>query len=135
MALERLTQITDVGIQSGITLRNINVEGAYVSGVVTATSLNVTSAGANFTGVVTATSFNGNVTGNITPTGLVVTGVSTFQASSFWGDGDIAYFGDGQDLLIFHNSTDSIIRDNGTGDLFIEGGNRIKLTNPTGIET
>ena len=135
MALERLTQITEVGIQSGITLRNVNVEGAYVSGVVTATSLNVTGSGANFSGVVTATTFVGNVTGNINPSGLVVTGVSTFQASSFWGDGDVAYFGDGQDLLIFHNSTDSIIRDNGTGDLFIEGGNRIKMTNPTGIET
>lgn len=135
MALERLTQITEVGIQSGITLRNVNVEGAFVSGVVTATTLNVTGGGANFAGVVTATSFSGNVTGNITPTGLVVSGVSTFQASSFWGDGDIAYFGDGQDLLIFHNSTDSIIRDNGTGDLYIEGGNRIRLTNPTGIET
>jgi len=135
MALERLTQITEVGIQSGITLRNVNVEGAFVSGVVTATSLNITSAGANFVGVVTATSFNGNVTGNITPSGLVVSGVSTFQASSFWGDGDVAYFGDGQDLLIFHNSTDSIIRDNGTGDLYIEGGNRIRLTNPTALET
>ena len=135
MALERLTQITEVGIQSGITLRNVNVEGAYVSGVVTATSLNITGGGANFVGVVTATSFNGNVTGNITPTGLVVSGVSTFQSSSFWGDGDVAYFGDGQDLLIFHNSTDSIIRDNGTGDLYIEGGNRIRLTNPTAIET
>lgn len=135
MALERLTQITEVGIQSGITLRNVNVEGAFVSGVVTATTLNVTGGGANFAGVVTATSFSGNVTGNITPTGLVVSGVSTFQSSSFWGDGDIAYFGDGQDLLIFHNSTDSIIRDNGTGDLYIEGGNRIRLTNPTGIET
>ena len=135
MALERLTQITEVGIQSGITLRNVNIEGAYVSGVVTATSLNITGGGANFVGVVTATSFNGNVTGNITPTGLVVSGVSTFQSSSFWGDGDVAYFGDGQDLLIFHNSTDSIIRDNGTGDLNIEGGNKIKLMNPTGIET
>ena len=75
-----------------------------------------------FVGVVTATSLN-------------VTGVSTFGASSFWGDGDVAYFGDGQDLLIFHNSTDSIIRDNGTGDLFLQGGNAIRMTNPTGIET
>ena len=129
MTLDRLSQITEVGIKSGITLNGINVIG-----VVTATSLTV-NGGAVVNGVVTATSFSGNVTGNITPTGLVVSGVSTFQSSSFWGDGDIAYFGDGQDLLIFHNSTDSIIRDNGTGDLNIEGGNRIKLMNPTGIET
>jgi hypothetical protein len=134
MTLDKLSQITEVGIQSGITLRNINVEGANVSGVVTATTLSVTE-GFNVTGVVTATSFDGNVTGSINPSTLLVTGVSTFQASSFWGDGDIAYFGDGQDLLIFHNSTDSIIRDNGTGDLYIEGGNVIRMTNPTGIET
>ena len=134
MALERLTQITQVGIQSGITLQNINVEGANVSGVVTATTLSVAE-GFNVTGVVTATTFVGNVTGNINPSSLVVTGVSTFQASSHWGDGDVAYFGDDDDLLIFHNSTDSIIRDTGTGDLYIEGGNVIRMTNPTGIET
>jgi hypothetical protein len=95
-------------------------------------------------GIITATTFSGAVNastitatsyGNINSTTLNVSGVSTFQASSFWGDGDVAYFGDGQDLLIFHNSTDSIIRDNGTGDLYIEGGNRIKMTSPTGIET
>ena len=135
MPLDRLSQITEVGIKSGITLRNINVENAYVSGVITATSLAITGAGISIAGVVTATSFDGNVTGRINPTSLNVSGVSTFNANIFLGDGDIAYFGDGQDLLIFHNSTDSIIRDNGTGDLFIEGGNRIKLTNPTGIET
>jgi len=77
-----------------------------------------------------------NVIGGLASvTQLNVVGVATFNSNIFLGDGDIAYFGDGQDLLIFHNSTDSIIRDNGTGDLFIEGGNRIKLTNPTGIET
>ena len=95
-------------------------------------------------GIITATTFSGAVNastitatsyGNINSTTLNVTGVSTFGSSVYLGDGDVAYFGDGQDLLIFHNSTDSIIRDNGTGDLFIEGGNRIKMTSPTGIET
>ena len=86
-------------------------------------------------GIITATTFDGNAIGRINPSALNVTGVTTFQGNVFYGDGDIAYFGDGNDLLIFHNSTDSIIRDNGTGDLYIEGGNRIKLTNPTGIET
>ncbi len=95
-------------------------------------------------GIITATTFSGAINastitatsyGNINSTTLNVTGVSTFGSSVYLGDGDVAYFGDGQDLLIFHNSTDSIIRDNGTGDLYIEGGNRIKMTNPTGIET
>jgi hypothetical protein len=95
-------------------------------------------------GIITATTFSGAVNastitatsyGNINSTTLNVSGVSTFGSSVYLGDGDVAYFGDGNDLLIFHNSTDSIIRDNGTGDLFIEGGNRIKMTSPTGIET
>ena len=50
MTLDKLSQITEVGIKSGITLRNINVEGAYVSGVVTATTLTVTN-GFNVNGV------------------------------------------------------------------------------------
>jgi hypothetical protein len=112
MALDRLTQITSSGISSTAPLTGINI-----------------------TGVITATSITAPNYGNVNSTALNVSGVSTFQASSYWGDGDVAYFGDGQDLLIFHNSTDSIIRDNGTGDLFIEGGNRIKVTSPTGIET
>ena len=124
MPLDRLSQITEVGIKSGITLTNTNVVG-----VITATRLSV-SEGFTVTGVVTATNF-----GSVNANTLNVSGVSTFNANIFLGDGDIAYFGDGQDLLIWHNSTDSIIRDNGTGDLNIEGGNRIKLTNPTGIET
>lgn len=95
-------------------------------------------------GIITATTFSGAVNastitatsyGNINSTTLNVSGVSTFGSSIYLGDGDVAYFGDGQDLLIFHNSTDSVIRDNGTGDLYIEGGNRIKMTSPTGIET
>jgi hypothetical protein len=95
-------------------------------------------------GIITATTFSGAVNastitatsyGNINSTTLNVSGVSTFGSSVYFGDGDVAYFGDGQDLLIFHNSTDSVIRDNGTGDLYIEGGNRIKMTSPTGIET
>jgi len=81
MSLESLTQITEVGIKSGITLRNINVEGAYVSGVITATSLSVT-VGTNFAGVVTATSFSGNVTGNVNATGISTVGSLSIGATS-----------------------------------------------------
>ncbi len=101
------------------------------AGIITATTFN----GNVNASVVTATTVNTSSYGNINSTTLNVTGVSTFGSSVYLGDGDVAYFGDGQDLLIFHNSTDSVIRDNGTGDLYIEGGNRIKMTSPTGIET
>jgi hypothetical protein len=101
------------------------------AGIITATTFN----GNVNASVVTATTVNTSSYGNINSTTLNVSGVSTFGSSIYLGDGDVAYFGDGQDLLIFHNSTDSVIRDNGTGDLYIEGGNRIKMTSPTGIET
>ena len=101
------------------------------AGIITATSFS----GAVNATTVTATTVTATSYGNVNSTTLNVSGVSTFGSSVYLGDGDVAYFGDGNDLLIFHNSTDSIIRDNGTGDLFIEGGNRIKITSPTGIET
>ena len=112
MALDRLTQITASGISSSSPLTGINI-----------------------TGVVTATSITATNYGNVNATTINASGVSTFQASSYWGDGDVAYFGDGQDLLIFHNGTDSLIRDSGTGDLYLQGGNKIRLTNPTGTES
>ena len=93
MTLDRLSQITEVGIKSGITLTNVNVVG-----IVTATTLTVSqgltvsgniiqtsglvgigttnptskltvSGDANISGVVTATSFSGsgtNLTGIVT---------------------------------------------------------------------
>ena len=117
--------------------------GVTISGgIVTATTFSGNATSSNYAttaGITTYSSISGISTsviggiGNISQ--LQVSGVSTFQSSVFLGDGDVLYFGDGEDLLIWHNSTDSIIRDNGTGDLLIEGGNRIKLTNPTGTET
>jgi hypothetical protein len=67
MALDRLTQITSSGISSTAPLTGINI-----------------------TGVITATSITAPNYGNVNSTALNVSGVSTFQASSFWGDGDVA---------------------------------------------
>ena len=54
---------------------------------------------------------------------LNVTGVSTFGGNVYLGDNDRLYFGDSNDLQIYHNGSDSLIRDTGTGDLYIDGGN------------
>ena len=112
MSLESLTQITEVGIKSGITLRNINVEGAYVSGVITATSLSVT-VGTNFAGVVTATSFSGNVTGNVNATGL-----STFSGGPVLIGGGALTGTASQPLQV-------------TGGAYVSGNLGIGTTNPT----
>ena len=66
----------------------VNSTGANVTGVITATSLNVgtvNSTGANVTGVITATSLNVGTAVTVNSTGANVTGVIT--ATSFEGDG------------------------------------------------
>ena len=65
-----------------------------------------------------------NVTGNITTTSHV-----------YWGDGGEAIFGDGADLKIFHDGNNSVIRENGAGDLYLQSGTsnivRIQSTGAT----
>jgi len=58
-----------------------------------------------------------DVTGTITSDGLTVDGDITF------GDNDKAIFGAGSDLEIYHDGSNSIIKDGGTGDLQIKGAN------------
>lgn len=50
-------------------------------------------------------------------TGLIVSGVSTFQNHVNLGDNDELRFGDDNDLKIYHDGSNSYIDDNGTGDL------------------
>lgn len=113
MALDRLTQITSVGITSGITLQNINVIG-----VVTATTLSA-SEGITVTGVVTASSFSGNVTGNLTGnvTGNVnASGVSTFS-------GGIQVSGATTSLIVNGNARITGILTIGTSSITLDGSN------------
>ena len=88
-----------------------------------------------------------NLPGNtVTITGdQTITGSKTFSANTDFGagidvtgtvdcdglkmdDGEYAQFGTGNDLQIFHNGTDSYIRDRGTGNLNIQtDGDRISI--------
>ena len=49
-------------------------------------------------------------------------------------DNDNAIFGAGQDLQIYHNGTDSIIADTGTGNLNILGDADVAIINAAGTE-
>jgi len=70
-----------------------------------------------------------NITGLTTATKLDVTGVSTFSGiTSFredvkWDDNKKAFFGDGSDLSIYHDTSNSYIEDVGAGGLKIRGTN------------
>ena len=73
-------------------------------------------------------------------TGLV-TGVLTTTAATVHNggitmpDNAIAKFGAGSDLQIYHNGSDSLIVDAGTGDLFIRGSNDIRFQTADGGNT
>ena len=51
------------------------------------------------------------------------------------GDNEKVTFGNGEDLIIFHDATDSIIKEQGGGDLIIRGQATIKIQNEDGSET
>ena len=87
-----------------------------------------------FVGGITATGdvdFDGNldVDGHTELDQLRVSGVSTFQGNVDLGDDDILRFGDDQDLQIYHDGTNSYIREGGTGALRV-GSSRFQVKNP-----
>ena len=112
----------DAIFAAGGTSVSINLDGAVIdSSVIGGT----TPAAGTFTTLTANTSITGtlataaqpNITSLGTLTGLTTTGDINF------GDSDKAIFGAGSDLQIWHDGTDSYIRDSGTGDLRIEGDN------------
>ena len=82
---------------------------------------------------------NTNITGTLGVTNattlsntLDVTGVATFRSNVYLGDSDTIYFGDGNDLAIYHNGTDSYIDDQGTGSLYLRGNTSVNIQKYTG---
>lgn len=61
--------------------------------------------------------------------GLNVTGASTFGGNVNLDDNVKATFGDDGDLEIYHNGTNSVIGDNGTGNLLITGDSEVSILN------
>jgi len=59
-----------------------------------------------------------------TSSGVTISGYLTTDRLSL-GDGEYAYFGNSNDLRIFHNGLNSYIEDTGTGDLYIRGSDDI----------
>jgi hypothetical protein len=78
----------------------------------------------NGTNVLTATALGAGVSGSsLTTVGnllnLTVTGAITANGGINLGDSDIAYFGNSNDLEIFHDGNNSYIKDAGTGSLIV----------------
>lgn len=100
-----------VGVATGVIL----AQSAVIQGITTTATLNVTQ-NANVGGVST---FTGNV---------------SFGSSAFFGDNDKLFFGDGNDLQIYHDGSNSYIDDAATGDLYIRS-NALRLQKYTGETT
>src|SRR6056300_1262715 len=75
-----------------------------------------------------ATAAQPNITSVGTLTGLTTTGDINF------GDNDKAVFGAGSDLQIYHDGSDSYVKDAGTGDLALRGDGNVTLQNAAGTE-
>ena len=74
--------------------------------------------------------------GGVTATGdFAVTTGNTFTGDNTYNDNVKAKFGTGSDLEIYHDGSQSVIKDNGTGQLLISGENTIALTNANATET
>ena len=54
----------------------------------------------------------------------------TFTGNVSFGDNDKAIFGAGSDLQIYHNGSDSYVRDEGTGSLVLQGTAQVKIQSP-----
>tara|TARA_R110002012_G_scaffold106004_6_gene247169 strand:+ start:3304 stop:4677 length:1374 start_codon:yes stop_codon:yes gene_type:complete len=50
----------------------------------------------------------------------------------YTGDNGKAVFGSGEDLQIYHNGTDSYIKDTGAGDLYIQGSSEVQIESTSG---
>ena len=58
-----------------------------------------------------------------------MTGNVSFGGTANFGDHDQIRMGDGSDLKLWHNGSNSIINDEGVGDLYLGGNSNVNITN------
>lgn len=61
-----------------------------------------------------------NVSGLTTTNQLIAYGISTFRANAQFIDNTSLYFGDSNDLNIYHDGSNSYIQEQGTGNLYVQ---------------
>ena len=72
--------------------------------------------------------FDNSITFETTATGATLTGTLIADGISL-GDNEEIRLGDGNDLGIWHNGSNSIINDEGDGDLYLGGNSSVNITN------
>jgi hypothetical protein len=139
--------VSGVTTSSGGFVGNVTGNATGLSGTPNITVGSITAASATFSGNV---SIAGTLTyedvTNIDSIGVVtarsnvlvggnlnVTGVSTFGGNVYLGDSDNLYLGNSNDLRIVHDGSNSYIKDDGTGSLFIQtNGSSVTIQNTSG---
>jgi len=109
-----------------------NGSGAVSFGTINLTTINNNADNRIITGSGTADTLNAESGLTYDGSTLAVTGGATFTANVSLGDNDYLRFGASQDLLIFHDGSDSYIDDAGTGDLKIRGSAAVRIEKYTG---
>jgi hypothetical protein len=105
------------------------VEGANIDGAVT---LATTATTANTASYIQGANIDSPITGMHFEGANVVTGSFTFSGSdsaAIFQDNAVAAFGDNSDMLIYHDSNNSIISDAGTGNIQIQSNTTIIKNN------
>ena len=104
------------------------------AGVITATSFVGDGSGligvASTDNIITGTAATFNTYPVDINAGMTVAGVSTFASNVYLGDNDRLYFGDDNDLQIWHASTYDFISASGNAGFFIRGTNNTTLQQP-----
>jgi hypothetical protein len=135
-----------VDITNDFAMGNVTITGGAISGATLSTSsftlggIAITATGTeiNILDGVTATAAEINILDGVTATAAElnyndITTLGTVQASKtvtadasgdvLFPDNAKAIFGAGSDLQIYHDATDSYVKDNGTGNLLLQGTN------------
>ena len=123
------------------TLNNLTVNSDFGVGTVSATTVETSVLNAQVASITDLTagtiSFSDTSVSSLGATNLtavsvnatrIVTGALSVTTSATFADDATLTFGDGGDLEIVHNGSHSLIREIGTGNLFIQS-NEIRLTN------
>ena len=120
-------------------LSSISTLTSNVSGAFTLTSASIASDIAsnivNISNLPTSESVSGSFLLNTTDTltgNLTVTGTGSFAGGIDLEDNQYINIGTGNDLSIYHDGSNSYIKDNGTGFLFIQADNSIVLESTSG---
>ncbi len=138
--IENDLEVTGVTTSTGGFVGNVTGTATGLSGTPDITIQNLTGVAATFTGVLTYEDVtNIDSVGIVTArSGLDVTGGNVtigtgstvgFGSTAYFRDNAKAVFGDGEDLQIYSTGTNSIIKENGSGNLKILGTNIIFKNN------